>query len=110
MAYVVMSPCVDDKYLDCVYVCPVDCFYDIGNMLIIDPETCIDCDACVAACPVEAIVAEDDVPDEEKEFIQIAIDHMANTDAETIEKEHMDEQRADEQIAERKAAGTYPGS
>jgi ferredoxin len=69
MTYVVTESCVKCKYTDCVDVCPVDCFHEGPNMLVIDPEECIDCTLCVAECPVEAIFAEDDVPAEQREFI-----------------------------------------
>lgn len=104
MTYVVMSPCVDEKLLDCVAVCPVDCFVDIGNMLIIDPDLCIDCDACVPACPVEAIVAEDDVPDDEKKYTELALKYFEETDAATIDGQRIDTDMADAQLAARKAA------
>lgn len=71
MAYVVTEACIKCKYTDCVDVCPVDCFREGPNMLVIDPEECIDCTLCVAECPVEAIYAEDDVPDDQREFIQL---------------------------------------
>ena len=62
MTYVVIESCIKCKYTDCVDVCPVDCFREGPNMLVIDPDECIDCTLCVAECPVEAIFAEDDVP------------------------------------------------
>jgi len=62
MAHVVTSKCVDCKFTDCVEVCPVACFYETDNQLVIHAEDCIDCTACVAECPVEAIYAEHDVP------------------------------------------------
>ncbi|WP_018151083.1 ferredoxin FdxA [Leeia oryzae] len=62
MTYVVTEACVKCKYTDCVDVCPVDCFREGPNFLVIDPDECIDCTLCVAECPVEAIYAEDDVP------------------------------------------------
>ncbi len=71
MTYVVTESCIKCKYTDCVDVCPVDCFHEGPNMLVIDPEQCIDCTLCVAECPVEAIFAEDDVPTEQREFIAI---------------------------------------
>jgi ferredoxin len=71
MAYVVTESCIKCKYTDCVDVCPVDCFHEGPNMLVIDPEECIDCTLCVAECPVEAIFAEDDVPTEQRGFIAI---------------------------------------
>jgi len=71
MAYVVTENCIKCKYTDCVDVCPVDCFHEGPNFLVIDPEECIDCTLCVPECPAEAIFAEDDVPDEQRDFIAI---------------------------------------
>ena len=70
MAHIVTANCNDCKYTDCCVVCPVECFYMDDMMLYIDDVDCIDCEACVPECPVEAIFAEDDVPDEQKEFIE----------------------------------------
>ena len=71
MAYVVTENCIKCKYTDCVDVCPVDCFHEGPNFLVIDPEECIDCTLCVAECPAEAIFAEDDVPDSLRQFIAL---------------------------------------
>lgn len=71
MAYVVTEPCIQCKYTDCVDVCPVDCFREGANFLVIDPDECIDCTLCVAECPVEAIYAEDDVPAGQERFIAL---------------------------------------
>jgi len=71
MAYVVTAPCFGCKYTDCVVVCPTESFHEGDQMLYIDPVTCIDCDACLPECPVEAIFQEDDVPDEWKDFVQL---------------------------------------
>lgn len=65
MTYVVTESCVRCKYMDCVEVCPVDCFYEGENMLVINPEQCIDCGVCEPECPAEAIVADTN-PDIEK--------------------------------------------
>ena len=73
MAHVVAEPCFDCKYTDCVVVCPVDCFREGRQMLYIDPDECIDCDACVALCPVNAIYAEDDLPDDQSAFAEINV-------------------------------------
>jgi len=62
MAHVVTAKCTGCKFTDCVEVCPVACFYELDNQLVIHPDDCIDCTACVAECPVEAIYAEGDVP------------------------------------------------
>jgi len=64
MAHVVTSKCNGCKFTDCVEVCPVACFYELDGQLVIHPEDCIDCTACGAECPVEAIYAEGDVPAE----------------------------------------------
>lgn len=71
MAYVVTESCIRCKYTDCVDVCPVDCFREGPNFLVIDPAECIDCTLCVAECPVEAIFAEDDVPESQRHFIAL---------------------------------------
>jgi ferredoxin len=71
MAYVVTEPCFGCKYTDCVVVCPCDCFREGEQMLFIDPDACIDCDACRAECPVEAIFHEDEVPEVWKEFVAL---------------------------------------
>ena len=65
MAHVVTERCVDCRYTDCCAVCPVDCFYEIESpaMLVIDPDTCIDCGLCVPECPIQAIWPEDELPD-----------------------------------------------
>lgn len=71
MAYVVAEPCIKCKYTDCVAVCPVDCFYEGENMLVISPDECIDCGACEPECPVNAIFEEDDLPDKWEEYVEI---------------------------------------
>tara|TARA_Y100000361_G_scaffold154260_1_gene179150 strand:- start:4070 stop:4345 length:276 start_codon:yes stop_codon:yes gene_type:complete len=70
MTHVVTSACVNHKYQDCVSVCPVDAFREANTYLIIDPDECIDCGACIPECPVGAIYYEDDVPDDEFDWIQ----------------------------------------
>jgi ferredoxin len=71
MTYVVTENCIKCKYTDCVEVCPVDCFHEGPNFLAIDPEECIDCTLCEPECPVEAILAEDDLPADQQEFLQL---------------------------------------
>ncbi len=71
MVYVVTDSCVRCKYTDCVEACPVDCFYEGPNMLVIDPEECIDCNLCVPECPVEAIYRESDLPQDQLRFVEI---------------------------------------
>src|SRR3989449_5256863 len=69
MAHVVTTKCVGCKFTDCVEVCPVACFYEVDSQLIIHPDECIDCTACVAQCPVEAIYADNALPAEYEESI-----------------------------------------
>ena len=71
MTHVVTESCIRCKYTDCVDVCPVDCFREGPNMLVIDPDECIDCAVCIPECPVEAIRAEEDVPADQQSFIAL---------------------------------------
>lgn len=61
MTYLVTDNCIKCKYTDCVNVCPVDCFYEGENMLVINPDECIDCGVCVPECPANAIIADVDL-------------------------------------------------
>ena len=65
MTYVVTEACIRCKYMDCVEVCPVDCFYEGANMLVINPDECIDCGVCEPECPAEVILPDTE-PDAEK--------------------------------------------
>ena len=71
MPFVVAEPCINCKYTDCVEVCPVDCFYEGPNFLVIHPDECIDCDACVPVCPVEAIFPDDELPEQWVHYAQL---------------------------------------
>lgn len=71
MTYVVTENCIQCKYTYCVDVCPVDCFVEGPNFLAINPDECIDCTLCMAECPAEAIFAEDDVPADQQEYIEL---------------------------------------
>ena len=75
MAYIIAEPCLDVKDKACVEVCPVDCIHPTDGegepMLYIDPDECIDCGACEPECPVEAIFAEEDLPDEWSRFTEM---------------------------------------
>ena len=71
MTFVVTENCIKCKYTDCVEVCPVDCFHEGPNFLVIDPEECIDCTICEQECPPEAIYSEDDLPDEMSHFLEL---------------------------------------
>ncbi len=74
MTFVVTDSCIKCKYTDCVEVCPVDCFHEGPNFLVIDPEECIDCTLCEPECPVEAIFPEDDIPEGQDAFLEINAD------------------------------------
>lgn len=71
MTFVVTEKCIRCKYTDCVEVCPVDCFHEGPNFLVINPEECIDCNLCVDQCPVEAIYSEDELPKDQQDFLEI---------------------------------------
>ncbi len=71
MTFVVLENCIKCKYTDCVDVCPVDCFHEGPNFLVIDPEECIDCTLCEPECPIEAIVSEDDIPAGQEQFLEL---------------------------------------
>lgn len=70
MAHVIVSVCAEEKAAECVEVCPVDCIHEGEDQYYIDPDTCIDCGACVSVCPVMAIFPEEEVPEEEQESIE----------------------------------------
>ncbi|MBT4836298.1 MAG: ferredoxin family protein [Methylococcales bacterium] len=71
MTYIVAEDCIKCKHTDCVEVCPVDCFHEGPNFLVIDPEECIDCALCEPECPIEAIYSEDDLPEDQIEFLKL---------------------------------------
>lgn len=71
MTFVVTEACIKCKYTDCVAVCPVDCFYEGPNFLVINPDECIDCALCEPECPVNAIFAEDDLPEKYQKYLPL---------------------------------------
>lgn len=71
MTYVVTENCIKCKLTDCVEVCPVDCFHEGPNMLVINPDECIDCGLCIPECPINAIYEEDDLPEEQVVFLKL---------------------------------------
>ena len=77
MTYVVCEPCVNCRYTDCVVVCPVEAFHLDDNAVWINPETCIDCDACVPECPVEAIFSEANTPAQWTSYVQLNAEKSA---------------------------------
>ena len=74
MTHVVTESCIKCRFTDCVDVCPVDCFREGPNFLSIDPDECIDCAVCIPECPVNAIYAEEDVPEDQKHFIELNVE------------------------------------
>lgn len=71
MTFVVGDNCINCKHTDCVEVCPVDCFYEGPNFLVIHPDECIDCALCEPECPVDAIFSEDELPDDQQAYLEI---------------------------------------
>ena len=71
MTFIVNENCIKCKYTDCVEVCPVDCFHEGPNMLVIDPDECIDCTLCEPECPVDAIKSEDDLTADEQSLLEL---------------------------------------
>ncbi len=71
MTFVVTENCIKCKHTDCVEVCPVDCFYEGENMLVIDPDECIDCALCEPECPIGSIYYEFELPDSQQEYLEI---------------------------------------
>jgi len=71
MTYVVTEHCIKCKYTDCAVVCPVEAFHEGPEMLYINPATCIDCNLCVAECPVDAIYSEEETPKHYQQYIKI---------------------------------------
>ncbi len=93
MTHTVIDSCQDCMYTDCVTVCPVDCFYgdrEKENMIYIHPDECIDCGACIPECPVEAILPEDEVPEDKQKWTPINAEKCASGDLEVI-SEKLDE-------------------
>ena len=87
MTFVVTESCIKCKYTDCVEVCPVDCFHEGPNFLVFDPEECIDCAMCEPECPVNAIVSEDDLPEDQADFLEINEELSAQWPVLTVRKD-----------------------
>lgn len=71
MAFVVTESCIACKYTDCVSVCPMECFFEGPNFMVINPDECIDCSICVGQCPVNAIVEANEIAPEQAHFVQL---------------------------------------
>lgn len=87
MTFVITENCIKCKYTDCVEVCPVDCFHEGPNFLVIDPDECIDCALCEPECPINAIYSEDDLPENQKEFVAINAELAKNWPVITAKKD-----------------------
>lgn len=103
MTHIVTERCVDCKYTDCCAVCPVDCFYEIEDpaMLVIDPDTCIDCGLCIPECPIHAIYPEDELPEAYAEWLQKNADLYSKGEVLTTKKDAMAGALTLEQIQQR---------
>jgi ferredoxin len=91
MTFIVLENCIKCKYTDCVEVCPVDCFHEGPNFLVIDPDECIDCALCEPECPAEAIVSEDDIPAGQEHFLDLNTELAAVWPVVTEKKEPPDD-------------------
>lgn len=108
MTYTVTPYCTGCKYTDCVEVCPVEAFHEGPTMLYINPETCIDCDVCVAQCPVEAIFAEDQVPEKWTEWTAINAQECENLPTISAQKEALPTALTLDEIKALDADGKWP--
>ena len=98
MTHVVSESCIKCKYTDCVDVCPVDCFKEGPNMLVIDPDECIDCAVCIPECPVNAIYPEEDLPEDQRQFVQINAELAKKWPTITEAKEALPEAEANKDV------------
>jgi len=87
MTFVVTESCIKCKYTDCVEVCPVDCFYEGPNFLVIHPDECIDCALCEPECPVDAIKSEDDLTESQQPYLALNAELAQAWPAITAKKE-----------------------
>lgn len=101
MAYVVTEPCIKCKYTECVRNCPVICFHEGANMLVIDPDDCIDCGACVDPCPVQAIYPAQKVPEEWRHYIELNAKYSKIWPVITIPKPPLPEAEAFKKVKEK---------
>lgn len=98
MAFVVTESCIKCKYTDCVEVCPVDCFYEGPNFLVIQPDECIDCALCEPECPVNAIVSEDDLTEEQRSFLALNAELSQTWPNITVKKEGLSDAASWEKV------------
>src|SRR5215813_2045186 len=100
MTFVVTDNCIKCKFTDCVEVCPVDCFYEGENMLVIHPDECIDCGVCVPECPAEAIVSDGE-PAAEPKWLELNRRYAALWPNITHRKDPLPEAEANNGIADK---------
>lgn len=108
MAYVVTQHCVDCKYSDCVTVCPVDAFHEGPRMLYINPDTCVNCDACVPACPVEAIYSEENLPNKYSHYMKINAEGASGHPVLNYKKDPLSSAKSLEELKEMDEKGYVP--
>jgi len=101
MTYVVVEDCIKCKYTDCVDVCPVDCFHEGPNFLVIDPEECIDCTLCEPECPIGAIFADDDVPAGQENYIALNAELSLEWPVINVSKESLPDAKEWEGVADK---------
>lgn len=108
MSYIVTQHCVDCKYTDCVAVCPVDAFHEGERMLYINPDTCVNCDACVPACPIEAIFSEENLPAKFQAYIKINTDGCVSNPVINQKKDAMPGAKSLDELKALDAQGYVP--
>ena len=102
MTFVVTESCIKCKYTDCVDVCPVACFHEGPNFLVINPEECIDCAMCEPECPVDAILSEDDLPEDQTEFLEINEELSTQWPVLTVRKDPPDDAAEWEEVKDKR--------
>ncbi len=108
MAYVVTQHCVDCKYTDCVSVCPVDAFHEGDRMVYINPDTCVNCDACVPACPVEAIYSEETLPAKFQSYLKLNAEGAASHPVLNLKKDPLPTAKPLDALKAQDATGYVP--